>query len=212
VARPYDGKVDHVIPPGEHRHAYGSRSPSPAYQSFFIVWGVEEAAQFGALRERLGDEIVDRIQRFRALRGQSRPLTENERAVLRETMAPVLRDIEASGAILPPIQEETYEKVGDEFVSVWAWHSYGSALGIFIPSEHLAAERVVRLAEQLQEWEIEELAEVGRSATWPECPDHPNSHPLEPVVDDEDMAVWRCPRAGRVICAIGAWAPGRDQP
>ncbi|HEY9240870.1 MAG TPA: hypothetical protein VIP48_02720 [Streptosporangiaceae bacterium] len=31
----------------------------------------------------------------------TRPLTESERARLRETLAPVLRDIDASGAIAP---------------------------------------------------------------------------------------------------------------
>jgi len=66
-----------------------------------------------------------------------------------------------------------------------------------------AAERVTRLAEQFQEWEIEELAAAGRPATWPECRDHPNSHPLEPVLN-ESTAAWRCPRTGQMICAIGA--------
>jgi hypothetical protein len=169
-----------------------------------MTGSAEEATYFADLRERFGDEFVDRIQRSRALRGQSRPLTENERTRLRETLAPVLRDIEASGVILPTIQEQTCEDVDDEFVSVMAWGSDGTGMAVFIPSERLAVERVARLAEQLQEWEIEELAAAGRSATWPECPDHPNSHPLEPVVDDEKMAVWRCPRTARMICAIGA--------
>jgi hypothetical protein len=197
--------VDHVIPPGEHGPGDGSLSSSPASQGFFFTTGsAEEAAYFAALRNRFGDELADRVQRTRARRGQRRPLTENEHARLRETMAPVLRDIEASGAILPTIQEEAYEHVDDDFVSVTAWRSDGTGLGVFIPPERMVAEHVARLAEQLQEWEIEELAAVGWSATWPECPHHPNSHPLEPMVDDENTAVWRCPRAGQVICAIGA--------
>ena len=67
------------------------------------------------------------------------------------------------------------------------------------------AEQVARVAEAVQEWEIEELAAVGRPATWPECPDHPDSHPLDAVVDG-GKAVWRCPRSGRAISAIGAFA------
>jgi hypothetical protein len=62
---------------------------------------------------------------------------------------------------------------------------------------------VVRLAGDVQEWEIEELAAAGQPATWPECPGHPDAHPLEPFVDRGNVAVWRCPRAGRVIGEIG---------
>lgn len=132
-----------------------------------------------------------------------RPLTEGERTRLRETMAPVLRDIEAGGAIVPIIQEEAHADLDGEFVSVMAWSADGSGMGLFIPTEPTSAERVARLADQVQEWEVEELAARGRPATWPECPDHPNSHPLEPVVAD-DTAVWRCPRSGHVIGRVGA--------
>jgi hypothetical protein len=194
--------MDRVIPPGEKGR--GARSVSSASRTIFFVTGsAEEAAYLEGVRERYGDEVADRWQRSRGLRGQPRPLSETERARLRDTMAPVLRDIEASGASPLIIQEEAYEAVDDEFASVTAWHSDGTGMGVFIPSERPDAESVARLSEELQEWEIEELAAAGRSATWPECPDHPNSHPLEPIVDDRDVAVWRCPRAGHVICEIG---------
>ena len=136
---------------------------------------------------------------------EPRPLTEGERARLRETLAPVLRDIEASGAIPPIIRDETHDDVADDFVCVMAWSADGTGMGLHIPTEDTAAARVARLAEQVQEWEIEELAAAARPATWPECPDHPNSHPLEPVVSDQDTAVWRCPRSGRVISQVGAF-------
>lgn len=135
----------------------------------------------------------------------TRPLTESERARLRETLAPVLRDIEASGAIGPIIREETRDRVGDDFVSVMVWSADGTGMGVFVPAEDTAGQRVARLADQVQEWEIEELAAVGRPATWPECPDHPNSHPLQPVLSDQDTAVWRCPRSGHVISQVGAF-------
>jgi hypothetical protein len=194
--------VDETSPPGGHEP---DETAAPAYQSFFFLAGSPgEAAYFAALREQHGDELADRLQRLRARGGQPRPLTGDERVRLRESLAPVLHDAEASGAILPAIQEEAYADVGDESVSVMAWGSGGSGMGLFIPTERLAGERVARLAEQVQEWEVEELAAAGRSATWPECPDHRKSHPLEPVVAADGWAVWRCPRAGRVICAIGA--------
>ena len=136
--------------------------------------------------------------------GGPRPLTDSERSRLREAMAPVLRDIQASGAIPPIIHEETQDGAHDEWVGVMLWGSDGTGMGVFIPAESIAAEQVVRLAEQVQEWEIEELASVGRSATWPECPEHPNSHPLQPVADDRNRAVWQCPRSGQVISQVGA--------
>jgi hypothetical protein len=63
---------------------------------------------------------------------------------------------------------------------------------------------VWQAAHQLQEWEIHELWEHGRPATWPECPEHPGTHPLEPDTDGQGSAVWQCPRTQQVICAIGA--------
>lgn len=181
------------------------QSGSSAYQSFLFVAGsAEETAYIAALRESLGEEMADRIQRARARRDHLRLLTDSERTRLRESMAPVLRDIVASGAIRPVIQEETYDGVDDEWVSVMVWGSDGTGMGVLIPTEPTTADRVASLAGQLQEWEIEELAAAGRSATWPECPAHPNSHPLEPAAADGNRAVWRCPRSGQVISQVGA--------
>jgi hypothetical protein len=50
---------------------------------------------------------------------------------------------------------------------------------------------------------VEELAAQGRPATWPECPIHPDTHPLTPLARDA-TAVWCCPRTGQVVSAIGA--------
>lgn len=200
----YDDGVDHVVPPGEDEPGSRTLSSSSASLTFLVTGSAEEAAYFAALRDRFGDERADLVQRARALRGHPRPLTGNERARLLESMAPVVRDIEACDALLPVIQDEAYEDVDDDFVSVTLWGADGTGMGIFIPAEGMtAAERVTRLAEQFQEWEIEELAAAGRPATWPECRHHPNSHPLEPVLN-ESTAAWRCPRTGQMICAIGA--------
>jgi len=54
----------------------------------------------------------------------------------------------------------------------------------------------------VQEWAIEAHWHAGKSASWPECPDHPRSHPLTPVLR-EDSPVWTCPRTGRLICGVG---------
>jgi hypothetical protein len=150
-----------------------------------------------------GDEVVEAMQRDMALSEHPRPLTDQEREVVREAAAPVLRDIAASGAIGLGLREEARADRGDEIVCAWMSSVDGiTGVDISVSLADSVAERVSGLAEQLQEWEVEELAAAGRSASWPECPEHPNSHPLEPEADDS--AVWRCPRSGDVICAIGA--------
>lgn len=204
VAEPYHAEVDHPVPSDEHGHDGGSF----AYGGFFIEGSPEEAAHFAALRERFGDEMVDRLQRGRELMRHPRPLTDSEHEVIRNAMAPVLGDLEASSAIVPEVLYEAHGDTGrDGREGVHAWITAGGigGMGMWTPTEETSfAEQVWWLADQLQEWEVEELSRAGRSATWPECPEHPNSHPLLPDVDSQDGAVWCCPRSGQVICAIGA--------
>lgn len=187
------------MPSDEQGRADGPGTPS----LFFTAGSPEEAAYLAALRARVDDDFAGRQRRFRELYGRPRPFTDAERVVLREVMEPVVRDIVTSGAVLPLIQDEAYPE-DDETFCVWLWGSDGTGLGVWIYVARLGAEQVARVAEQVQEWEIEELATVGRSATWPECPDHPNSHPLSAVVAGGN-AVWRCPRSGWAISAIGAF-------
>ena len=176
---------------------------------FFVVRGSpEEAAAVAELRERHGDEMVDDLLRSRERRRHPRPLTETERAVIHQATAPVLRDLEASGAIVPEILYHSSEDDGRdhrEGVSVDIALGGGHGGSVWTPTEECSpAEQVSWAAEELQEWEVHELWEAGRSTTWPECPEHPNTHPLEPNIDAEETAVWRCPRTRQVICAIGA--------
>lgn len=196
--------VDAIEPPGEPGHGFDPSWPTSG-GAFFMRGSAEEAAHFAALRQMFGDEAVERMQRDLALSEHPRPLTDDEREVLREAAAPVLRDIAASGAIGLDVREEAHADRGHETVCAWVSGADGiTGMGIWVLLGSSAAERIVELAEQLQEWEIEELSAAGRPATWPECPEHPNSHPLEPVVEGENDAVWRCPRSWHVICAIGA--------
>ncbi|MDR1998492.1 MAG: hypothetical protein LBQ06_00920 [Frankiaceae bacterium] len=65
----------------------------------------------------------------------------------------------------------------------------GSSPGVVIPLGVSELERQVTLADQVQEFIQEELRALGRSAAWPECPDHPNAHPLRPEIVD-GAATW----------------------
>jgi hypothetical protein len=61
--------------------------------------GAESSVQRDAeIRSRLGDEVADGIQRNRSLFRQPRVLTDREQAQLDAALAPILRDMRATGA------------------------------------------------------------------------------------------------------------------
>jgi hypothetical protein len=138
------------------------------------------------------------------------PLTEEDRAVLDAALEPVLADLRAAGAIVPGVRYEYWEGSGPGFVCAWITPPgsptegpiSGGSNGVSVTRSGPAGERIAELADQVQEWEVEALASAGRPATWPECPEHPRSHPLQPWADAE-RAIWRCPRTQRVVSAIG---------
>ena len=113
-------------------------------------------------------------------------LSDSDREAVRRALRLIHRDMRASGASVLDYREDHWSKLD------------GSPAG-----------QVAQLAERLQEWEMEELWKAGRPTDWPECPDHPGTHPLDPDVNDKDVAVWRCPRTRREICPIGEFSkPG----
>ena len=131
-----------------------------------------------------------------------RQLTASEQATLHAALAPVLHDIRAGQAIIPDIIDRSWD---DDEGSVCAFLGTGGAprAGVRVlldpdpPGYPLAF-----LADQVQDWEVEELAAAGRPATWPQCPAHPDSHPLSAEAV-EGAAVWRCPASGEVVARIG---------
>jgi hypothetical protein len=211
AVQPYHGAVDHTVPPDAHGgdDDYGGVFMAGSLENGGFFFGIrkgspEKAAYLAALRERFGAETVDRFQRDLELMRHPRPLTESEREVIRKAMGPVLRDLEVSGAIVPGVRYESSGDDGREGVSAVITPD-GHGGSVWIPTEECSfAVQVCSAAEQLQEWEVHQLWQAGRSTTWPECPEHPNSHPLEPDINGEDAAVWACPGSKHIICDIGA--------
>lgn len=160
-----------------------------------------------AVERDIGPEAAEAARRSRRLASNPRALTDAERAELRENLEPVLRDMRSSGAIVPDILEEAHDDFGPDCVCAWIQTPGGAgSRGIRVQLSLPAPERLADLADQLQEWEIEELAAAGRPATWPECAQHPDTHPLAPRARG-DQAVWCCPASGQVISVIGALKP-----
>jgi hypothetical protein len=78
----------------------------------------------------------------------------------------------------------------------------GTAQGVFAMAAESLPQRIASVAGQVQKWAVEALWRAGRPATWPECPELPDSHPLTATVQ-EDRAVWICPRTGHMLNEAG---------
>jgi hypothetical protein len=162
-----------------------------------------------AIENEVGGEAAEAARRSVELRRNPQPLADAARSQLHDNLAPVLNDIRATGAIVPVIGEEEHKDLGQDMVSAWLQGPDGvTGMGLRINMALPTADRLVDIADQFQEWEVEELAAEGRSATWPECPEHPKSHPLSPQVRD-GAAVWSCPRNGHVEYPIGGMTTPR---
>ncbi|WP_087883669.1 hypothetical protein [Streptomyces alboflavus] len=115
-------------------------------------------------------------------------------------LAVVERDLRAACVVQPIVREEL--DFDDEPLVV-LYEADGSGVGVSVPEGAAAAEQVASLAEQVKDWAVEALAAQLLPATWPECPDHPASHPLDASVAG-GVAVWSCPRSRRVVAPVGA--------
>jgi hypothetical protein len=64
------------------------------------------AEMLAAAAARHGEEVAGRLRGFLALHRHPRPLTVGENGILREAIAPVLHDLEATSQTMPDIREE----------------------------------------------------------------------------------------------------------
>lgn len=112
---------------------------------------------------------------------------------------PVLRDLRATCAVRLVVREEWHDQIG-ELAMLYA--PDGSGAGLVVRFGSSAAERTADFADQAQDWAVEALCAESRPAVWPECPEHPDSHPLEAGVV-KGAAVWSCPRSRRVAAPVG---------
>ncbi|WP_235453841.1 hypothetical protein [Streptomyces olivochromogenes] len=112
-----------------------------------------------------------------------------------EGVETVLRDLRAQCAVQPDIR-------WDDATEITLWAPDGSGQGLTPHPDGTAAELLVHLAEQVQDWAVEALWSEGASAVWPQCPTHPDTHPLTATLRT-DAAVWVCPKTGTPVARIG---------
>jgi hypothetical protein len=88
----------------------------------------------------------------------------------------VLRDLDSSGSLIPDIRDEQWSDIEAQ-LTVMLCGPDGSGQGVSAMAAEPSPQDIV--ADQVQEWAVEALWSIGQTATWPECPAHPNSHPLQ---------------------------------
>ena len=79
----------------------------------------DEEVMIAAIERELGPEAAEATRRSRRLARNPRALTDAERAELRATLEPILRDVRSSGAIAPDILEEAHDDLGADYVHAW---------------------------------------------------------------------------------------------
>jgi hypothetical protein len=120
---------------------------------------------------------------------------------LADALTPVLRDLETTGSVRPVLRDEQWSDYPGQMTAMLCSPD-GAGQGVSAMADEPRPERVASVADQVQEWVVEELCSVGRPTNWPPCPEHPRTHPLSAVVRD-GRAVWACPKSGQLICEIG---------
>jgi len=123
---------------------------------------------------------------------------------LESALAPVVDDLTRTCRVQPEVEPWGPQDGGDEGDQRWAMlrEPDGSGAGVGVRLGQPAADQIAELAGNAQEWAVEALNAAGFPAVWPECPLHPDSHPLNPVVR-RGVAVWLCPRDDVEIATIG---------
>lgn len=120
-------------------------------------------------------------------------------------LAQVFRDIETTGAPLPRVEDSDWQtSPGKE--SAFLRSEDGSGMGIWVDPDLPVNDQLAMLADQVQEWLIEELWQRGQPTNWPRCPEHPDNHPLTAAVR-RGRATWACPSSEGSASEIGSLSP-----
>ena len=120
---------------------------------------------------------------------------------LSTALAAVLADVRSCGVPVPRVEDEPWGNTPG-MATAMMHSSDGSATGVSVDADDSPAAQLARVADQVQDWVIEQLWSSGPT-NWPRCPLHPSSHPMTAAVSD-GAAVWTCPVTATVVCAVGS--------
>jgi hypothetical protein len=97
---------------------------------------------------------------------------------LAEALAPVLRDARATVGVTPEVVDQPWSDFPGRLSALL--RTPDATWGIAVMAGGSPAQRVVEAADAVQVWVIEQLWRQGYGAAWPQCPEHPDTHPLAP--------------------------------
>jgi hypothetical protein len=120
---------------------------------------------------------------------------------LARALAPVLQDLTTTGGPVPRVLDDDWtgdpDFAGATLLNDARNHGAGVSVQLGLP----CVEQVLRAADMVQEWAVEEL--WGSAPTnWPPCPHHPTTHPLQVELRD-GAAWWSCPKDGTGFAVVG---------
>lgn len=124
-------------------------------------------------------------------------------AELEAALIPVMDDLTSATAMSPEFEDPEWPLQGRVGTTLFLPGAGG--VGVSITSGGDRTSQVVSLADYVQEWAVEVLWQTGRSPVWPECPEHPDSHPLRPIARS-GAAIWVCQVSQALIKPIGSLA------
>ncbi|WP_426005055.1 hypothetical protein ACPFL9_00220 [Paenarthrobacter sp. NyZ202] len=117
-----------------------------------------------------------------------------------EIIRQVLRDVSSAGLEEPRIEESDWDD-DPRMLSAMIYSTRDSTgQGVSVKEDLPQAEQLVSVADQVQEWVIEENSPTN--SNWPCCPWHPNNHPLAAQLID-DQGFWACPVLNTPVALIG---------
>jgi hypothetical protein len=122
-------------------------------------------------------------------------------AVLERALAPVLRDLRTTGVPEPDVRDDDWAN-DPTVATAMLWSADASGAGLRVDRHAPEPDRIAMVADQVQEWVIEELWSTAPT-NWPPCPDHPRTHPLTAKVVN-GAAMWTCPTDGSPFVPVGA--------
>src|SRR5690348_5458019 len=115
---------------------------------------------------------------------------------------PVLSDLGRTAGVLLKIRADQWSDFPGQ-VAATIVEPDGTGTGVSVLMGDTSAERIVSVADQLQDVVVEALWKDARPATWPDCPEHANSHPLRAEHTDAGPT-WVCPKSHTAFAAIGS--------
>lgn len=126
--------------------------------------------------------------------------------LLGQALDRVFGDLAATGVPVPRVEESAWQpwqpSESARLLAASGASGASGARGVWVDLTLTEVEQLAMVADQVQEFVVEDLPSHQLPTNWPRCPEHPDNHPMAAVVQD-GRAVWACPASGRPAAEVG---------